>query len=320
MEGKMGGQEVYVGVDVSKERLDIAVRPSGECFSEVNDKRAMSRLAKRLTALHCTRLVVEATGGYETVMVAALCAAGLPVVVVNPRWVRDFAKGIGWLEKTDRIDAKLLALYAERAELKVQQLPDEATRQLRELCARRMDLLEMIDTERNRLEHTTSAVRRQIASHIDYLRKRLKRIERDIDGAVRGSELWRHQDKLMDSVPGVGPTLRASVLAWLPELGQLNRGEAGKLVGIAPLPDDSGKHRGYRRIAGGRGPLRKVLFMATMGAMLHNPYLRAHYDRLRARGKPHKVALVATMRKLLLILNAIIKTDTIWSESCLVNA
>jgi transposase len=319
MEGKMGGQEVYVGVDVSKERLDVAVRPSGAFFSEANDKRAVSRLVKRLKALDCTRVVVEASGGYETVMVAALCAAGLPVVVVNPRWVRDFAKGIGWLEKTDHIDAKLLALYAERAELKVQQLPDEATRQLRELCARRMDLLEMIDTERNRLEHASSAVRREITSHIDYLRKRLKRIERDIDGAVRGSELWRHQDKLMDSVPGVGPTLRACALAWLPELGQLNRGEAGKLVGIAPLPDDSGKRRGQRRIAGGRGPLRKVLFMATMGAMLHNPHLRAYYDRLRAKGKLHKVALIATMRKLLLILNAIIKTDTPWSESCLTN-
>jgi transposase len=320
MEGKMDGREVYVGVDVSKERLDVALRPSGEFFSEANDKRAVSRVVKRLQPLDCTRVVVEATGGYESLMVAGLLAAGVPVVVVNPRWVRDFAKSIGRLEKTDRIDAELLALYAERAELKVQQLPDEATRRLRELCARRLDLLEMIDTERNRLEHASSAVRSQIVSHIDYLRKRLKRIERDIDGAVRNSELWRHQAQLMDSVPGVGPILRASALAWLPELGQLNRAQAAKLVGIAPLPDDSGKTRGYRRIAGGRGPPRKVLFMATMGAMLHNPYLRAYYDRLRARGKLHKVALVATMRKLLLILNAIIKTDTPWSEPCPENA
>ena len=316
----MGGREVYVGVDVSKERLDVALRPSGEFFSEANDKPAVSRLVKRLQPLDCTRVVVEATGGYESLMVAGLLAAGLPVVVVNPRWVRAFATSIGRLEKTDRIDAELLALYAERAELKVQQLPDEATRRLRELCARRLDLLEMIDTERNRLEHASSAVRSQIVSHIDYLRKRLKRIERDIDGAVRSSELWRHQVQLMDSVPGVGPILRASALAWLPELGQLNRAQAAKLVGIAPLPDDSGKTRGYRRIAGGRGPLRKVLFMATMGAMLHNPYLRAYYDHLRARGKLHKVALVATMRKLLLILNAIIKTDTPWSEPCPPNA
>ena len=315
----MGSQEVYVGVDVSKERLDLAVRPSGESFAEVNDKRAVSRLVKRLKALNCTRIVVEATGGYETIVAAALYAAGLPVVVVNPRWVRHFGKAMGWLEKTDRIDARLLALYAERAELKIQQLPDEATRRLAELCARRLDVIEMIESERNRLEHASSAVARAINSHIDYLRKQLKSIEHDIDGAVRGSELWRHKDELMDSIPGVGPTLRASMLAWLPELGQLNRGEAGKLVGIAPLPDDSGKHRGIRRITGGRGPLRKVLYMATMGAMLHNPHLRAYYDGLRARGKLHKVALVATMRKLLLILNAVIKSDTPWSESCLAN-
>ena len=316
----MGGGEVYVGVDVSQERLDVAMRPSGEFFSEANDKRAVSRLVKRLQPLDCTRVVVEATGGYESLMGAGLVAAELPVVVVNPRWVRAFAKSMGRLEKTDRIDAGVLALYAERAELKVQQLPDEATRRLRELCARRLDLLEMIDTERNRLEHASSAVRSQIVSHIDYLRKRLKRIERDSDGAVRSSELWRHQAQLMDSVPGVGPILRASALAWLPELGQLNRAQAAKLVGIAPLPDDSGKTHGYRRIAGGRGPLRKVLFMATMGAMLHNPHLRAYYDHLRARSKQHKVALVATMRKLLLILNAIIKTDTPWREPCPQNA
>jgi len=263
---------------------------------------------------------VEATGGYETIVVAALYSAGVPVVVVNPRWVRNYAKSIGWLEKTDRIDARLLALYAEHAELKVRPLPDEATRRLAELCARRLDVLDMIESERNRLEHASSVVRRAITSHIEYLRKELKQIERDIDGAVRGSELWRHQDELMDTVPGVGRTLRSAILAWLPEVGQLNRAEAGKLVGIAPLPDDSGKSRGLRRIFGGRGPLRKVLYMGTMGAMLHNPHLRAYYDRLRARGKPHKVALVATMRKLLLILNAIIKTNIPWSEACLENA
>jgi transposase len=188
-------------------------------------------------------------------------------VVVNPRWVRAFAQSIGWLAKTDRIDARLLALYAERAELKVQELPDEATCEPRALCARRPDLLSMIDAERNRLEHAASAVRREITSHIDYLRKRLKRIDRDIDREVRGSELWRHQNELLDSVPGVGPTLRSSLLAWLPELGKLNRVEIAKLVGAAPLNDDSGKSRGQRHIAGGRAPLRKVLFMATMGAI-----------------------------------------------------
>ena len=174
----------------------------------------------------------------------------------------------------------------------------------------------MIDAERNRLEHASGDERREITSHIDYLRKRLKRIDRDIDRAVRSSELWRHANELMDSVPGVGPVLRSSMLAWLPELGRLNRVEVAKLVGIAPLNDDSGKFRGYRHIGGGRAPLGKVLFMATMGAMLHNPQLKAYYVRLCAKGKLHKVALVATMRKLLLIVNAIIKTDTPWSELC----
>jgi len=316
----MGGEKVYVGVDVSKERLDVAVRPSGECFTETNDKRAVTRLVKRLKALHCTRVVIEATGGYETIVVAGLYAAGVPVVVVNPRWVRNYAKSIGWLEKPDRIDAKLLALYAEHAELKIRQLPDPATRQLADLCARRIDVLDMTEAERNRLEHASGVVQRAINRHIAYLRKELKDIERDIDGAVRSSELWRHKDELMDTIPGVGPTLRAAILAWLPELGELNRGEAAKLVGIAPLPEDSGKIRGLRFIQGGRAPLRKVLYMGTMGAMLHNPHLREYYDGLRTRGKLHKVALVATMRKLLLILNAIIKTDTAWSESCLENA
>jgi len=309
-----------VGVDVSKERLDVALRPSSECFCEANNERAVRGLIKRLKALNCERVVVEATGGYETVLVAAMWAAELPVVVINPRWVRAFAKSIGWLAKTDRIDARLLALYAERAELKVQELPDQATRRLRELCARRMDLLQMIDAERNRLEHASGEVRREITGHIDYLHKRLKRSDRDMDRAVRGSELWRHTNELMDSVPGVGPVLRSSMLAWLPELGRLNRVEVAKLVGIAPLNDDSGKFRGYRHIAGGRAPLRRVLFMATMGAMLNNPYLKAYYARLRAKGKLHKVALVATMRKLLLILNAIIKTNTPWSELCLASA
>ena len=297
----------------------MALRPSGEFFSEANNERAVARLVKRLKPLECTRVVVEATGGYETVVVAGLWAAGVPVVVVNPRWGRNFAKSIGWLEKTDRIDAKLLALYAERAELKVQQLPDEATRRLAELCARRIDVLEMIDAERNRLEHASGAVRREITSHVEYLRKRLKRIDRDVDGAVRASTLWRHQNELLDTVPGVGRVLRSSVLAWLPELGRLNRVEIAKLVGVAPLNDDSGKFHGHRHIAGGRAPLRRVLYMATMGAIMSNSHLRAYYSRLRARGKLHKVALVATMRKLLLILNAIIKTDMPWSEPCLEN-
>ena len=218
---------VYVGVDEGKQQLEVALRPGGEQFSLPHDERAVRALVKRLTPLGCTRIVVEATGGYETLVVAALHAGGLPVVLVNPRWARAFAKAIGQLAKTDRIDARILALYAERAELKLRELPDAQTRELRALCARRNDLLDMLGAEQNRLEHAPKRLHHEIRAHIDYLRKRLKHLDRDIDGAVRGSELWRHKDELLDSVPGVGPVLRASWLAWLPELGTLNRAGGG---------------------------------------------------------------------------------------------
>jgi transposase len=314
-------QAVYVGIDVSKGRLDIAVRPQQKLWSETHDAEGIKRLVKQLRELNCVRIVVEATGGYETMLVATLGAEGLAIVVVNPRWVRAFAKSLGQLAKTDAIDARVLALYAERAEPKVRELPNEEVRQLRALCARREDLLDMLTAEHNRLEHALAPVRREINRHLEYLRKQLKHLDREIDRAVRGSELWRQLDQLLDSVPGVGPVLRASVLAWLPELGRLNRAEIAKLVGVAPLNQDSGKFRGTRRIAGGRAPLRKVLYMTTFAALRHNPYLRDYYDHLRKQGKLHNVALVATMRKLLLTLNAIAKTNTPWrTPQCLVAA
>jgi transposase len=309
---KVESEKVYVGVDVSKDRLDVAIRPHQELWSEANDPSGVKRLVKRLKGLNCARVVVEATGGYESLLVSVLWAESLPVVVVNPRWVRAFARSLGQLAKTDAIDARVLALYAQRAELKVRELPNDEIRQLRALCARREDLLDMLTAEQNRLEHALAPVRREINRHIEYLRKQLKQLDHDIDRTVRGSELYRQINQLLDSVPGVGPVLRAWLLAWLPELGRLTRVEIAKLVGVAPLNQDSGKFRGVRRIAGGRAPLRKVLYMATFAAMRHNPYLRAYYDHLRKRGKEHKVALVATMRKLLLILNAIVKTNTPW--------
>jgi transposase len=307
---------VWVGVDVSKEQLEVALRPSGEQFSLPNDARALRILVKRLLPLKCARIVVEATGGYETLVVAALQAAALPIVLVNPRWVRSFAKGVGQLAKTDRIDARVLALYAERAELKVRQLPDEQTRELRALCARREDLLDMIVAEQNRLEHAPQRLQREIRGHIDYLRKRLKHLDRDIDSAVHGSELWRQKAELLDSVPGVGPVLRAALLAWLPELGTLNRGEAAALIGVAPFNHDSGAMRGRRAIGGGRAPLRRALYCTTSAAIIWNPPLRAYHEHLIVNGKLHKVAMVATMRRLLLMLNAIIKTKTSWRSPC----
>jgi transposase len=315
-EEQMDKPTAWVGVDVSKGELVVAVRPSGEQFSLANDGRAVRSLIKRLAPLNCARIVVEATGGYETLLVAALQAAELPVVLVNPRWVRSFAKSLGQLAKTDRIDARVLALYAERAELKVRALPDEETRELRAMCGRRDDLLDMIVAEQNRLEHAPKRLLREIRSHVGSLRKRLKHLDRDIASVVRGSQLWRQKDELLNSVPGVGPVLRASLLAWLPELGTLNRTEAAALVGVAPFNRDSGRMHGRRAVSAGRAPLRRVLYCATSAAIIWNPMLRAYYERLIGKGKLHKVALVATMRRLLLILNAIVKTRTPWRSPC----
>jgi transposase len=318
LEANMAGSavEVYVGIDVSKAQLEVAIRPSGERFSEANDARAVRRLVKRLAPLGCTRIVVEATGGYEALLAAALYAAGLPVVVVNPRWARDFARSIGQLAKTDVIDAALLAQYAALPQLKVRALPDAQTRELQALCARREELIDMLVAEEHRLEHVPSRLRREINGHIDYLRKRLKHLDHDLDQAVRNSELFRQQSELLTSVPGVGRVLCVSLLARLPELGRLNRAEVAKLVGVAPLNHDSGRLRGVRLIAGGRAPLRRVLYMAALSATRSNPVLRAYYRHLRDLGKPGKVALVAVMRKLLLMLNAIIKTQTPWRPPC----
>jgi len=310
----------YVGVDVSKARLDVALRPSGELFFEANDECAISRLVKRLKSLGCERIVVEATGGYETLLAAALYAAGLPVVVVNPRWVRDYARGIGQLAKTDAIDARVLAMYAEQPELKVRELPDAQTRELRALCTRRDELVEMIGAEHSRLEHAPQRLQRELRGHIGYLRKRLKKLDHDIDQAVRGSDLWRAKGELLESAPGIGAVSRAVLLARLPELGRLNRAEVGKLVGAAPFNRDSGKHRGMRMTGDGRHALRRTLYMCTLTAVRCDPMMKAYYRRLRDRGKPFKVALIACLRKLVIILNAMLKTATPWRSSCPVNA
>jgi transposase len=317
VEGKVDRQGVFVGVDVSKEKLDVAIRPSGEFLSEPNEQRSVRRLVNRLKSLACSRIVLEATGGYETLLAAALAAEGLPVVVVNPRWARDFARSIGQLAKTDRLDARLLAQFAEVAELQVRELPDEQTRELKALVARREDLIEMLVAEKHRLEHAPRRLHREINGHIDYLRKRIKHLDDDIDRTIRGSELWWEKAKILTSVPGVGPVLCAALLARLPELGRLNRAQAAKLVGVAPLNQDSGKFRGIRMISGGRADLRRVLYMNALIGMRHNPVLKTYYLRLREKGKPAKVALVATMRKLLLILNLMIRNHTLWSPRCL---
>jgi transposase len=312
----MAEQEVYVGVDVSKERLDVALWPGDEFFSVTNDARGVRSLVERLKRLKCGRVVAESTGGYELRLTAALCAERLPLVVANPGRVRSFAHGLGQLAKSDRLDARALARYAANPELKVRQLPDQETRNLRELCARRDELVEMLGAEQNRLEHASAALRHEINGHIDFLRKRIKRADHDIDQTVKRSAVWRERSELLRSVPGVGKVLCASLLARLPELGRLNRREIASLVGVAPLTRQSGKSRRHEAIGAGRPVLRRTLYMSALCGIRRNPVLRDQYQRLRAAGKPGKVALVAAMRKLIVILNAMIKNQTPWRSSC----
>jgi transposase len=304
----MGG--VNAAIDVGKRQLAIALGSGGEQWVEPHEARAIKRLTQRLAAAGCARVLLEG-GSYQNVLVAALRAAGLPVVIINPRRVREFAKSIGRLAKTDQLDARVLALYGERVAPPLRALPDEQSQALRAQWVRREQLIEMLVMEQNRLEHAPAALHHRLRAHIDYLRKELKQADDELDRTVRNSPLW-DQYEVLRSVPGVGPILSVALLADLPELGRLNRREIAALAGVAPFNQDSGGLRGQRRIEGGRGRLRRVLYVATLAAVRCNPLLKPFFQRLRAAGKPHKVALVATMRRLLLILNAMLKTSTAW--------
>jgi transposase len=305
---------VNAAIEVGKHKLDIALGSAGELWSEANEPRAIKRLTKRLAQAHCVRVLIEG-GSYQNVLVAALRAAELPVVIINPRRVREFAKSIGQLAKTDRLDARLLALYGERVQPPLRELPDEQSQALRALAVRREQLIEMLVMEQNRLEHASKALHHELRAHIDYLRKQIKRADDELDRAVRESPLWDKYE-LLTSVPGVGPVLSRALLSDLPELGRLNRAEIAALAGVAPFNQDSGTLRGQRKIEGGRPRLRRVLYIATVAAVRCNPVLKPFYQRLRAGGKPAKVALVAAMRRLLLILNAMLKSHTTWRPPC----
>ena len=305
---------VNAAIEVGKHKLDIALGSAGELWSESNEPRAIKRLAQRLAQAGCARVLIEG-GSYQNVLVAALRAAELPVVIINPRRVREFAKSIGQLAKTDRLDARVLALYGERLEPPLRQLPDEQGQALHALWVRREQLIEMLVMEQNRLEHAPRTLHRELRAHIDYLRKQIKHLDDDLDRAVRDSPLWDKYE-LLSSVPGVGPVLSVALLSDLPELGRLNRGEIAALAGVAPFNQDSGTLRGQRKIEGGRPRLRRVLYVATVAAVRCNPLLKPFYLRLRAGGKPAKVALVAAMRRLLLILNAMLKNQTAWRPPC----
>jgi transposase len=308
---------IFVGIDVSKERLDVAMRPSGERESVTNDKAGIEALVKRLGGIQTTLIVLEATGGLERILMRSLASAELPVVVVNPRQVRDFAKATGQLAKTDRIDALVLARFGEAVRPALRPLPDEMTLELRALIARRRQITEMIVAERNRLSGASKSVRKRIDAHIRWLEAELDRAGKDLDQSIRQSPIWQENEDLLRSVPGIGPVISRSLIAELPELGQLNRKQIAALVGIAPLNHDSGTLRGRRTIWGGRATVRAVLYMAALVASRRNAVIRAFYQRLRNAGKSPKVALVACMRKLLTILNSMLKHKTRWSENIL---
>jgi len=307
---------MYVGVDVAKAELVVAARPSDERWSVANDERGARTLAERLKRDAPALVVLEATGGYELAAVAALAAAGLPVVVANPRQVRDFARATGQLAKTDRIDAGVLALFAERVRPEVRPLPNEEAQELDAVLTRRRQLLEMLTAERNRLGQVAGRgrrpVKKSLKAHIAFLERELRVADTDLGAMVRASPAWREKDDLLRSVPGVGPVLSLTLLAELPELGRLSRREVAKLAGVAPLARDSGTLRGHRYVRGGRASVRAVLYMAALVATRRNPVIRAFYERLLAAGKPKKLALVACMRKLLTILNAMARSGVRW--------
>ena len=308
------GAGVFVGIDVSKAFLDVALRGPGEGAWQVShDPAGIARLIERLAPLRPALIVLEATGGYEAAAAAALAGAGLPVAVVNARQVRDFAKATGRLAKTDRIDAEVLALFAERVRPEARALPDEQTRALGALLARRHQLVEMLGAERNRLRSANAAVRASLQQMIRHVEAQLQSVDDELERRIEESPLWRARDDLLQGVPGVGPVLSRTLLAALPELGQLDHKQIAALVGVAPLARDSGTLRGRRTVWGGRAEVRRVLYMGALVATRRNPLVRSFYLRLRAAGKPAKVALVACMRKLLVILNAMLKHQTPWN-------
>ena len=309
----MNTEQLFVGIDIAKDRLDLDTCPHAEPWHTTNDAQGINQVIKHLRERQPALIVLEATGGYERTLAAALASDGLPVAVVNPRQVRDFARATGQLAKTDAIDAQVLALFAERIRPEVRPVPDAQQQALAALVVRRRQLLEMLQAEKNRLHLAHKAVQAEVRSHIRFLEKRLDKADRALQTAIEASPVWRAKENLLRSAPGVGPVVSATLLAELPELGRLSGREISALVGLAPFNRDSGKFRGQRCIWGGRVSVRCALYMATLVAVRHNPVLRRHYGQLLGRGKAKKVALVACMRKLLVMLNAMMKTQTHWN-------
>ena len=307
----------WVGIDVSKANLDVCVLPSGSHWQVTYSQAQVDALVEQLAALAPQRIVLEASGGHEAAVVAALVDRHLPIVVANPRQVRDFARAVGQLAKTDRIDAQILARFGEAIRPEIRPLPDATTRAVRALVSRRRQLQEMLTAEQNRLvsaavQNAPAPLRDQLGEHIDWLRRQVADIDDDLHRQLQASPVWREREDLLRTIPGIGPVTSVTLLSHVPELGQLDRRGIAKLVGVAPLNDDSGSLHGQRRIWGGRAAVRAALYMAALVATRHNPTIREFYRRLRQAGKPAKLALVACMRKLLVVCNSVLRTATPW--------
>lgn len=311
----MTAEGVFVGIDVAKEKVDVAVRPSGERWEETNDAKGIRRLGRRLRKLGAVLVVMEATGGYEVELALALTQAGLGVRVVNPRQARDFAKGKGLLAKTDLLDAAILAEYAETYRPEARPLPGDEAREMAALLSRRRQLIDMKTAEKNRLEHAQGQVRKRILAHVAWLESEIDRTGRDLDEGMRRSPLYLKEHERLTSVPGVGKQTAFSLILNLPELGTLNRKQIAALAGVAPFNKDSGRWRGKKSVWGGRANVRAALYMAAVVASRHNRVIQACYERLCAAGKPKKLALTACMRKLLTILNAMTRDQSPWTPS-----
>ncbi len=307
--------EVFIGIDVSKARLEVALHGQPPTWQAENNEVGIAELVQRLQALAPTLILLEATGGFELQLVAELCAAQLPTVVTNPRRARNFARSVGQLAKTDKIDARLLAHMGAALRPAPRPLPSEQEAQLAALLTRRHQLVEMLTVEKNRLVTVRPSLRGDIQEHLAWLQEKLAKLDVEIDQFIQGTPLWQAKDELLQSVPGIGRITASTLLAELPELGTLNRQAIAALVGVAPVNRDSGRRQGKRHIWGGRAPVRTVLYMAALSAKQHNPIIRAFYERLLARGKEKKVALVACMRKLLVILNAMVRSQQAWQAA-----
>jgi transposase len=309
-------EQTFIGIDVAKDQLDVHVFPSDDAFAVARDSEGLAALIERLGPLDPHLVVLEATGGFELTVAAALVSAAIPLAVVNPRQIRDFARATGQLAKTDALDAKVIARFAAKVQPEARPVPDEQARALGELVARRRQVIEMMTAERNRRRQLIS---RRLLKSVDrllaVLQKELTELDHDIGEGIRGTPAWRERDELLRSVPGVGDVVARTLIADLPELGRLDRKQIAALVGIAPINRDSGKMRGKRTTWGGRAKVRSVLYMAALVASRRNPVLAAFYRRLVAAGKPKKLALTAVMRKLLTILNAMVRNKTRWQTA-----